>query len=113
MNELEKMCDDLVGLSFDIRGVDYGRIMRWVRVQKDGDTFYVFITSLGKKVEAVTLIDYIKNKVYYPDGTEYVLRQRKIKPKRNGSPAFPSGISTKVYFRGQTGNIKTNMKGKQ
>ena len=82
----------------------------FVAVEKDDYTYHVLITSTGRKVEAVTLINYIKTKIHYPDGTDYVMRQRKIKPKRQGKPAFPSSISNKVYFRGQTGNIKTNRK---
>ena len=49
MSQLDDKCDSMVGLSFDIHGVDYGRIMRWVKVEKDGYTYNVFITSLGKK----------------------------------------------------------------
>lgn len=110
MSSIAEACDKLIGLSIEINGEDYGRIMRWVTVEKDDYTYHVLITSTGRKVEAVTLLNYIKTKIHYPDGTDYVMRQRKIKPKRQGKPAFPSSISTKVYFRGQTGDTKTNRK---
>jgi hypothetical protein len=100
MDNLQQTCDGMIGLSFDIRGEDYGRIMRWVTVEKDGKTYYVFITSLGKKVEATSVIDYIRNAVRYPDGSDYVFAQRKIKPKRKGGPAFPNTISNRTNLRG-------------
>jgi len=96
MTQMPDLCNSMVGLSFDIRGEDYGRIMRWVTVEKDGSTYYVFITSLGKKVEATSVIDYIKRKIHYPSGSDYVLAQRKIKPKFSGKPAFPNTISNRT-----------------
>lgn len=100
MDNIQELCDSMIGISFDVRGEDYGRILRWVCVEKDGKTYHVFITSLGKKVEASSAIHYIKNTVRYPDGTDYVLRQRKIKRKGkgNGGDAFPATIRNRAYF---------------
>lgn len=109
MSPLDDKCDSMVGLSFDVRGVDYGRIMRWVKIEQDGYTYNVFITSLGKKVEAVTLIDYIYNTVRYPKETDP--NRNKIKPKRRAGYAFPSGISTMAYFRSKSGDLHSNRKG--
>lgn len=102
MDNIEELCNSMVGLSFDIRGEDYGRIMRWVRVEKNDRILYVFVTSLGKKVEATGVIDYVRNTVRYPKETDP--NRNKIKPKRRAGYAFPSGISTMAYFRD---NVKT------
>lgn len=110
MSELDDKCDSMVGLSFDIRGEDYGRIMRWVKVEKDDYIYNVFITSLGKKVEAVTLIDYIYNTVRYPKETDP--NRYKIKPKRRAGYAFSSGVSNIARFRGDRGDIQMNRKDK-
>jgi hypothetical protein len=100
MDNIEQVCESMVGLSVEIRGVDCGRIMRWVCVEKDGKTFYVFVFSSGKKIEATGVIHYVRNRVHYPSGSEYVLAQRKIKPKFGGRPAFPNTISNRTNLRG-------------
>lgn len=112
MSQLDDKCDSMVGLSFDISGVDYGRIMRWVKVEKDGYTYNVFITSLGKKVEAVTLIDYIYNTVRYPKETDPNRYKVKVKTRYGGRNAFGSGIRNIAYFRGDTGSIRIERKDK-
>jgi hypothetical protein len=106
MSELDEMCDSMVGLSFDISGQDYGRIMRWVKIEKDGYTYNVFITSLGHKVEAVTLIDYIKHTIRYPKETDPNRNKVKVKSRGGGRNAFGSGIRNIAYFRGDTGDIR-------
>lgn len=91
MERLNKM----VGLSIDIRGEDYGRIMDYDTVIRDGVEYKVFRFSSGKKVEANSLIAYMNSAIYYPDGTDYVMRNRVKYAKAKKSvpaPAFGSAI---------------------
>ena len=98
MSDLDRACDEMVGKSVSVAGEDYGRIMRWVRVENNGKTINVFVFSSGRKVEAMSLIDYVKNKVYYPAGMSSVYRRRKAKTKSTGQPVFRSSISNVARF---------------
>jgi hypothetical protein len=88
----------MVGKSVTVAGEDYGRIMRWVRVENNDKTINVFVFSSGRKVEAMSLIDYVKNKVYYPSGMSSVYRRRKAKTKSTGRPVFPTSIRNTAVF---------------
>jgi hypothetical protein len=103
MDNLQEQCDRMIGISIDIRGVDYGRIMGWSIVQKDGKDYYVFRTSLGKMVEASSYFEYKKHYIHYPQGSDYVFRQRyagaKAKNKhQNGGSFFGSSIRNIAHF---------------
>lgn len=104
MDNLQEQCDRMVGISIDIRGVDYGRIMRWELVEKDGKTYYVFTTSLGKKVEATSYFEYKRKYIHYPDGSNYAFRLRyagakaKAKHQNNGGSLFGSSIKNIAHF---------------
>ena len=93
--------DRMVGISVDIRGEDYGRIMRYECIVKDEKEYQVFVFSSGKKVEANSIIKYVNSAVHYPDGTDYVMRNRVKYAKAKGStpsPAFGSSIRNTATF---------------
>lgn len=104
MDNLQDKCDRMVGISIDIRGVDYGRIMRWELVESNGKTYHVFITSLGKKVEATSYFDYKRKHIHYPDGSDYAFRLRyagakaKSKHQSNGGAMFGDSIRNIARF---------------
>lgn len=97
----------LIGHSVDIHGEDYGRIMELISVTKNDTVYKVFVFSSGKRVEANSVMSYIKRNVHFPDGTDYVMRNRvkyaKAKAK-GGAAAFGSSIHNVAHF--------TNSKGK-
>jgi hypothetical protein len=98
-NALIDKCDKLIGLSIDIRGEDYGRLMSWAKVVIDDDDYIVFTTSLGKKVEAVSLIYYLEHQVYYPTGSDQVFARRRARGvNRGGRPAFGQSVSNRAWF---------------
>lgn len=106
MSEMEDKCNAIVGISYDVNGVDYGRIMSWEIVSKDGKDYYVFVFSSGKRVEANSLFDYIKKKIHYPQGTDYVMKlraARRAKHNQNGGSFFGSTIKNVAYFPTQKG----------
>mgnify|MGYP006288972251 CR=1 FL=1 len=110
MSDLQSQCDAMIGISIDIRGVDYGRIMDWSIVQKDGVDYYVFRTSLGKMVEATSYFEYKKHYIHYPQGSDYAFRMRRAGAKaknkhQNGGSLFGSCIRNIAHF-----NVSTSPK---
>ena len=101
MSEMEDKCNAIVGISYDINGPDYGRIMRWEIVSKDGQDYYVFVFSSGKRVEANSLFTYIKKKINYPQGSDYAMKlryARRAKHNNNGGSFFGPTIRNIVYL---------------
>ena len=106
MSDMSDKCDKMIGLFVNNKTEDYGRIMRWEIVNKDGKDYYVFIFSTGRKVEANSLIHFVTKVVKYPQGTDYVMRQRIAHRKAkgmSGGSMFGSSIKNIAYFRDSKG----------
>ena len=106
MSDMSDKCEKMVGQFVSNNVADFGRIMRWEIVNKDGKDYYVFIFSSGRKVEANSLINYIAKKVHYPQGTDYVMRQRIAHRKAkgmSGGSLFGSSIKNIAHFRDSKG----------
>jgi hypothetical protein len=64
------------------------------------------VFSSGKRVEANSIYSYVKKSVHFPDGTDYVMRNRTkyAKAKSKGSsPAFGSSIRNVAKFADSKG----------
>lgn len=95
-----------IGHHVDVCGEDYGRIMELITVRKNDQEYKVFVFSSGKRVEAHSIMRYITKAVHFPDGTDYVMRNRvkyaKAKVK-GGAPAFGSSIRNVAHFSSKKG----------
>jgi len=106
MSDMSDKCEKMIGLYVSNKTGDYGRIMKWEIVNKDGKDYYVFIFSSGRKVEANSLIKYVETYIHYPQGTDYVMRQRIAHRKAkgmSGGSMFGSSIKNVAHFRDSKG----------
>lgn len=105
-DNVDDKLNSLIGQSVSIKGEDYGRIMELITVRKNDQDYKVFVFSSGKRVEANSIASYIRKAVHFPDGTDYVMRNRVkyAKAKGKGSaPAFGSSIRNIAKFADSKG----------
>lgn len=95
-----------IGHHVNVGDDDYGRIMELITVRKNDQEYKVFVFSSGKRVEAHSIVRFITTTVHFPDGTDYVMRNRvkyaKAKNK-GGAPAFGSSIRNVARFSTKKG----------
>lgn len=105
-DSIDNKLESYIGYHVDIRGEDYGRILELISVTKNDQEYKVFVFSSGKRAEANSIVNYIRNSVHFPDGTDYVMRNRvryaKAKVK-GGAPAFGSSIRNVAKFTDSKG----------
>lgn len=99
---------------------DFGKIIEYVVIIKNCAKRYVFITDTGKKIDALSAMRFMnayrrklanKPAIVYPDGTDNVLRKRKIRVRRSGSHSVTSGVipTTADLGNGEKINISSTV----
>jgi hypothetical protein len=105
-DNVDNKLNSYVGYHVTMGGEDYVRIMELIRVTKNDQEYKVFVFSSGKRAEANSVINYIRKNVQFPDGTDYVMRNRVKYAKAKGkgsSPAFGSSIRNVAKFADSKG----------
>ena len=80
---------------------DFGKIIDYVVITHNSARRYVFLTDTGRKIDAGSAMRFMNAyrrklanapAIAYPDGTDTVLRRRKIRVRRSGSHSVTSGV---------------------
>lgn len=80
---------------------DFGKIIDYVVITHNCSKRYVFVTDTGRKIDAGSAMRFMNAyrrklanapAIVYPDGTDTVLRRRKMRVRRSGSHSLTSGV---------------------
>lgn len=88
-----------IGNDMVINREKYGVIVDLIEVDNNGQQVFVFVTDLGKRVEASSYLRYLGiGRKVYPDGTDYAMRLRRPKSKTKNVAYVPSKNIRNIAF---------------
>lgn len=97
---------------------DFGKIIDYVVITYNSARRYVFVTDTGRRIEAGSAMRFMNAyrrklaeapKKVFPDGTDTVMRRRKMVVRRSGSRSLGGQVANIANVNGETINISSTM----
>ena len=99
---------------------DFGKIVDFIKITENMGIRYVFVTDTGRKIDSGSAMRFMntyrrklseKPAIVFPDGTDTVMRRRKMRVRRSGMRSVTGASITNVakFDNGQTVNISSTV----
>jgi hypothetical protein len=119
-DEYEDKVIAMLGVHLSNGVKDFGKIVDYIKITENLSIRYVFVTDTGRKIDSGSAMRFINNyrrqlenrpAIVYPDGTDTVLRRRKMRVRRSGSHSVTGSSIANVadIGNGETINISSTV----